>query len=235
MARALPKRISGFSGIAVKLSRLKSLGIEFQKLLEITKKYKILIDAEYERLDHVLFHQFRQETEDHSERLLVSVQMKRADSIEQLQALDDSGLKSVLVRGNSVYLNGVRTVKNAYHAFSHALAQFETIEMIGGSTILAEKIGLQDILSDTPQFLLELQGYQQLQNSSLWIYYNHGYFSKEAKAYLNRRSLSGNVSLDQFIATSENGIHSLLKNHSGYVFLDACCKYRYLELLSCLI
>lgn len=225
-------KTTNLRGIAVKLSRLKQLDLDLDAIVGHSHGLSILVDAEYHRLDVVLSDWLQGLREKEFSRLLLTVQMKRRDSIDQMKRLEDLGIAAVLSRGNSAYLNDVAVVRNAYETFAFALSRFDNVAMVAGTPELAARIGIEDYIIGRPDFLLELQGMQTLVGSSLWIYFNNGFFSKEARDYLSRRK--GRASLESFICTTEGYLNRLLKNHFGYVFLDACCKSRYLELLGSL-
>ncbi len=220
-------------GISVKLSRLRSLGISLEDVLAKSGNLDVLVDAEFTRLDSDLSVIIGNLKETYRSRLLVTVQMKRADAMDQLKNLDELGLRTVITRGNNAYLNKVPLVKNAYVAISHALAQFEGIEMVAGTVELASRIGLTSRLQMQPEFLLELQGYQTLENSSLWIYFNNGFFSEEAFQYLRRRGV--HTTTGRFMCSSVDQLNMLLNRHRGYLFIDACCAGRYVSILDNLV
>ncbi|RMG30192.1 MAG: hypothetical protein D6732_16860 [Methanobacteriota archaeon] len=219
-------------GIAVKLSRLKALGISLEDVLVHSGSLKVLVDAEYERLDLTLLSLLEQLKDSWASRLLLTVQMKRADALHQLETLETFGIATVLTRGNSAYLKDVALVKNAYENFRQAFRRFQSIDMLAGSTALANRIGLSSRLREQPEFLLELQGYQSLKGSSLWIYFNNGYFSEEATQYLLRRGVS--IATGQYICSSTEHVNRLLESHFGFIFLDSCCTSRYLSTLNSL-
>ncbi len=198
------------------MSVLRNLGIEMNELMNVAGALRIIVDAEYDRLDQIL--------DGGQNRILPTVQMKRADSLIQLQNLKQRGYRCVMVRGNTTYLKNTGQASNAYANFRKGM-EIGNVELVGASPAFLQKAGI-NISTDR---ILELQGFQSLCGSSLWIYFNGGFFTSEAFSYLKRRGELTNV--NRYIATEVSHLLALAENHFLYLFIDTCCRNRYLRLV----
>ena len=99
-----------FQGIVVKLSILERYNIGIEKILK-QSNLEIIIDAEYQRLDHWLEGKLFDgliKTNDLA-RLTLTIQIKRSDAMMQyinLKKYIDLGLTLVIVGGHASYLEG---------------------------------------------------------------------------------------------------------------------------------
>ena len=209
---------SKLKGIAVKLSLLERYGINLFSILNSTTM-NIIVDAEHERLDHWFELEIANKSIKISDlsRISLTVQIKRDDAIDQylnLRKWIDLGLSLVIVAGHTSYLKGKATFQgnllNRFVTFS----TFEGIKYFGISATLCKKITSYGI--DLSNKVLELQGYQKLRSSAVWIYYTGLNVSIEAQEYLKRRDSEIETKL---ICRTLSDIIEISLNHNVWIFL----------------
>ena len=212
-------KLQKIKGFAIKTTHLNELSLDITHILYSTK-LQIVVDAEYERLDHWLRRQLqsgRIKIHDLS-RIMITVQIKRDDAIQQIQNLTELGVKIILVMGNDAYLKAHEIKRNVINRFIELMG-LNGVSMLGIGTKLKSLIERVsgDIIHNSKIF--ELQGYQSLDASNLWVYYAGTSNTKHMNDYLKRRK--SNLQ-NSYIARSINDLSELSKSHSLYLYIDGC-------------
>lgn len=214
-------------GIAVKLSTLSNNEISLKEVL-LHWGSTIIIDAEYDRLDHWVKESLENGELSKSDlaRIIVTVQIRREDAFDQLKYFHILGIKVVLVAGHNSYFNKeIRGYKVAKE-MTEVNESFDNIIFLGIGYHMKKKIEflLNQEIIDTK--ILELLGNQKLNNSALWSYYVGDKLSKEATSYLKRRS---NKKQENYFIRSLDQLLYLCRAHSIYLYVDIISKNDYLR------
>lgn len=215
--------------LAIKLSVLETKKITITEVLNHFEG-EILIDAEFIRLDHWILDQLAIQaiTSNSLNRIILTVQAKRADSVEQVRCLQNLGIRVVLVRGNAKYLEGVQQVKNAFSQIATIWREFDNVV----------HLGIGDKLSKTLQqrYQLNLENHDRLGlygeeiSSIMWIYYSRGQLSEEGERFLARRKGNGGNYITNDLTT--------IIAQKLFVYVDVLDRYSFLneiQLMECTI
>ena len=214
-------------GIAVKLSTLSKNEISLKDVL-LHWSQSIIIDAEYERLDHWVEESLENGDLSKSDiaRIIVTVQIRREDAFDQLKYFHNRGIRVVLVAGNNSYFNKeIRGYKVAKE-MTEVIESFDNIIFLGIGYHMKKKIEFLLNKEIIDSKILELLGNQKLNNSALWSYYVGDKLSKEATSYLKRRS--NNEQENYFINSLDQLLH-LCRTYSIYLYIDIISKKDYLR------
>ena len=118
-------------------------------------------------------------------RITLTIQIKRSDAMMQyfnLKKWIDQGLTLVIVSGHTSYLKEVDLYRGS---LTKRFAHFASLDGIKYFGLGIEMVHHLDGLGiDISGKVLELQGYQKMESSSVWAYYTGKYLSYEAASYL---------------------------------------------------
>lgn len=214
-------------GIAVKLSTLNNVQISIRDIFHHWNR-TIIIDAEYNRLDHWLSVSLDNNILCNSDlaRMLVTVQIRREDAFEQLDFFKELGIGVILVAGHRSYINNQIKNMSVEDAMVEAIRKYDNIIYFGITPKLKKKIEYKLNRGLISSKILELLGSHQLINSSLWSYYVGDTLSMDATSYLARRK--DNKQNKYFINSLEH-LSKICKDNSIYLYVDILSKSDYLD------
>lgn len=216
-------------GIAVKLSVLEKWSIDISTLLKINQT-KIIVDAEDKRLDFWLIDQLRQDfiKKNQISDLIITVQVKREDSYDQLVQLEKLGVSVVLVSGHPSYLTDKERSRKSIGLFVNYLNRFDNICLLGITKRIKQKI--EKILGKTisSDQVLELYGHQKINESNIWAYFSGNELSMDALSYLKRRGEFNTVNQRRYLVKDLDQLDDLSKSHQVFLYLDIKCRAQYL-------
>ena len=211
-------------GIAIKLTELKNNGITLKDCL-VGHDLKILIDAEFDRLDLFIQSQRNQNQlgEIELSRLIVTVQARRSDAEDQLIYFQKNNISVILVAGNKAYMRDNQQKTSVSHLMVTYFRRYSCIQYLGvGGKLLAnmEKHLGNTISGDK---IMELFGEYERQNSALWIFVYQDKNSQALKEYVNRRR-TRDVEHEVNIERYSIGIHRIedlnMSSRHFYLYLD---------------
>ena len=179
---------------------------------------RIIIDAEYERLDHwVDTLQFSQRN---LEKMIYTVQVSRKDAEDQLKYFQDHGLDTLLVKGHGNYIRGSDW---SISKMSRLWDNYSCTKLLGISRFIQKKMVSKRRVEANQ--ILELLGYQKIYGSKLYTYLSlEDQLSDAAISYLQRRSGDG-----KFILTSEEEVEELKKVHNLVYYIDHRSDLQYMR------
>jgi hypothetical protein len=194
----------------------------------------VIIDAEDQRLDLLIQEKIiTGEILEHDlSRLLITVQAKRNDAKDQLQNLHRLGIPVVLVPGNNKYLSYSEQKKDVIPLLSKYMIKFNNIRLLGIHAKLRDPLEKELGIRLNNAKIFELQGYQSISNSSIWVYFVGSKLSDAAKSYLSRRRSS--VPSNNFLVRNTDQLIDLCTQHSVYIHIDIKEKNDFLKSLSTL-
>lgn len=239
----LKKRIKG---ICIKLSVLDKYNIDIMDILKLTK-FDIIIDAEFDGLDKWI-ETNQIELNAYFNRLILTVQILRKDALNQIDIIDKIGklqyvngnfnklrnsrLRILLVKGNSAYSTDYLVNLNAHETFAYYLKKFNNIILLGIGKETKSKIEVLLNYKIHSRNILELLGYNQIQESNVWSYLIFDKKSVEADSYIKRRNLKNNEDKNKFILQDSVNFRNLLLNHKLFVYIDIKSDVQYLTILN---
>lgn len=222
-------------GFAVKLSVLKKYDISINSILENTYQ-EIVIDAEYNRLDHWLMNQLDLGNIllNDLNRLLITVQAKRIDARDQLINLRKLNVSVILVAGHSEYLKDDEKKNSGVFQIANFYQEFSNIRYLGISANAHKKLNQILDLQIQDDKILELYGAHKLTQSSLWIYWVGTEISDEARLYINRRKHNGeNLSFIKikgiYCIQSTAQLEEYSTSRSIYTYMDVIGKTEFIN------
>jgi hypothetical protein len=228
-------------GFAVKLSTLDKYQISMSTVLKGTNNI-IIIDAEFERLDHWVINQLKLGimNSDDLKRVLITVQAKRIDANDQLNNLEKIGIRVVLVSGHQDYLSQEEISRPGVELLATYYQKYNNIEYLGISAKVHKKLSKKLDYRINDNVVLELYGEHKLMKSGLWAYFGGTELSIEAKNYLNRRKENGKdlsfiKILSLYFIQSKSQLKYYNETRSIFVCLDIINKKKYIETLKELI
>ncbi len=220
------KSVDKIFGFAIKLSILEKYGISITSILKETNQ-EIIIDAEYNRLDHWLIDQLTLGSIQSKDlnRLLITVQAKRIDAENQLINLSKLDVSIVLVTGHKDYLKANEETRSGVKLVSKYYQKYSNIRYLGISALLHDKLNTLLNYRIQDNIVLELYGDHKLTESSLWVYWVGTEISDEARNYINRRRQNGEkVSflkvMELYCIQNKSQLESYNVSRSIYVYLD---------------
>jgi hypothetical protein len=221
---------NNFMGIVIKLSTLSKYSISVKEILS-TFSGKVIIDAEFDRLDQWLIKQLATKSisEIDLSRLYITVQVKRFDAQLQLQTLAQLQANVILVPGNQHYLSGQEKRRKASTILTKFLQKYQNISMLGINKTLRDKVHKIISLSDNKKEIIELMGFQTIENSYLWAYFMSKEKSDEANAYLQRRRTQKNAKEKILAIETTDALVQVFQQHRVYLFIDILYKKQYLD------
>jgi hypothetical protein len=220
-------------GVAIKYSIIQNFSISLGDVLRSYCK-SVIIDAEDQRLDLLIQEKIiTGEILEHDlSRLLITVQAKRNDAKDQLQNLHRLGIPVVLVPGNNKYLSYSEQKKDVIPLLSKYMIKFNNIRLLGIHAKLRDPLEKELGIRLNNAKIFELQGYQSISNSSIWVYFVGSKLSDAAKSYLSRRRSS--VPSNNFLVRNTDQLIDLCTQHSVYIHIDIKEKNDFLKSLSTL-
>ncbi|MCE7734134.1 MAG: hypothetical protein GPJ54_04590 [Candidatus Heimdallarchaeota archaeon] len=219
-------KLEGSFGFALKLSILQKYGISVEDILEQSYQ-EIVIDAEFDRLDHWVDQQLQLENlkEEDLKRLHITVQAKRYDAEEQLQYFEDRKISVVLVAGHQDYLRQEEKKRSGIKLIAKFYQKYTSITYLGISSNTHEKLNKILNYRIKDRIVLELYGEHKLNQSSLWVYWAGSELSNEARSYIDRRRQNGQELsyvqvLSLYFIQDHFKIATYTQNRTLFVYLD---------------
>ena len=170
---------------------------------------RIIVDAEYDRLDHWV--QSLDVSREKLEKMIYTVQVSRKDAEDQVDYFQREGLDVLLVRGHPAY------IKEADWSISKLSRMWDTYsctKLLGITKYVRDRMRTSRVVRDRD--VLELLGYQRIKGSKLYTFLAlDGVLSDAAVSYLERRSGDG-----RFILRNEEEISDLSTDHHLVYYID---------------